>query len=230
MRVFGCAALLALCGCSEYDFAGDAPKGPGDDFESVVGNWDDTGDPGTNDTAEPGDTGSTPELPQDGIPWQPPSEDCAEGVPVTITNAPLVVLAWSPDTATGTIDVPRAGWYHLWDTTPAESGASQQNESTMVRMTNTVDPVGAPFYTNCGDDFVVLDADNGGAPPARIYMGTFWLEGGVNTLTLRHLCPTIRAGSCTSMHNTADPGSTCESGSPNSAHLQGGAVCLVPAR
>ena len=76
---------------------------------------------------------------------------------------------------------------------------------------------------------MVGDVDNYGPPSAsRLYIGTFWMDAGPNTLQMDHYCPQYRAGACPGHHITADSGSTCDSGNINSVHFEGYAVCLVP--
>ena len=59
--------------------------------------------------------------------------------------------------------------------------------------------------------------------------GTFWLSEGENTIEMMHYCPVYRDGSCSSLHNSDDSGSTCDSSDYNSAHFDGSGLCLVAA-
>ena len=131
----------------------------------------------------------------------------------------------------GTVEVDSAGTYHVYSNYIAESGASQMNESAYIRIGNTSNPDGYPLLNNCNDDWVVPDLDNAGSVPANMvaYVGTFILTAGTNTISMYHYCPLYRAGECPSFHVPDDSNSTCESGSPNSVHFTGTAICLLPA-
>lgn len=154
-----------------------------------------------------------------------------EGATVEWRSGELVVKSWDRQSDSGTLWVSAPGWYHVYDTSVAESGASQRNESIAVRVINATDAAGHSIHANCGADWVAVDPDNGGALPsgAQVYLGTFWFDGGDNSVEMHHACPTIRSGSCTSLEDTTDSHSACDGGSPNSAHLIGTAICLVPA-
>ena len=98
-------------------------------------------------------------------------------------------------------------------------------------MSNNTRPDGTPLIGNCGSDWIVEDADNFGAPPAGTaqYLGTFWLDEGLNDVELWHYCPVYLDNQCGQFHYTDDAGSTCDSGNANSVHLTGEAICLVKA-
>ncbi len=164
-------------------------------------------------------------------PDDPPPEfgddDCANGIPVPWIGPEAAVLATDPF-ATGQIDVPAAGLYDVYDLVPAESGASQTNESAWLRIPSSAEPDGHPTWGNCGDEYVFVDPDNNGPLPAGTtqYLGTFWLDAGVVAVEVHHYCPLYLAGQCPQYH---DPyGTPCEGGTANSVHVTGGAVCLVP--
>ena len=100
-----------------------------------------------------------------------------------------------------------------------------------MRVVSDTVPDGAPYFTNCGADWFVADADNDATPPtgARLHLGTFWLDAGDNTLYLNHYCPVYRAGECTWLHDTVDGSSTCDSSNANSVHIEGDGICVVRA-
>jgi hypothetical protein len=152
---------------------------------------------------------------------------CAATPPVTITGGTTYVLSTGRTTDTRTIRATVAGWYHLYDAYVAESGTSQWNESAYLRVTNARNPSGLPASGNCNGDFVVVDNDNSGTRPSMVFMGTFWLEAGNNTLTFAHYCPRQRAGHCPEHHNPTPTWSTCSSGQGNSAHLDLRAFCAI---
>ena len=155
----------------------------------------------------------------------PDPEDCAAGATVTVAGT-----VWTGSYTGARRTVVRAsasGWYHLYDAYVAESGASQRNESGYLNITNPSNPSGKPAEGNCNGEYIVVDNDNSGAPPSQVFIGTFYLEAGDNTLTLKHYCPLQRAGQCGEFHNTSASGSTCGSGNVNSIHLDLRAFCAV---
>lgn len=183
----------------------DQPAGD-DDYEPEPPSFDD-----------PPDVGNPPLLMQ---------SEC-DGHDVLVLARTLGVTSWNDPSDSDTLIAPDAGWYWLYDLYLSESGASQWNETASLRIANGSNPSGRPLHTNCGDDWIVKDTDNNGTPALpRIYMGLFWLDAGANTVTLEHACPKIRAGSCTSYHDLG-ASSTCQSSNPNSAHLDGQAICAV---
>jgi len=166
-------------------------------------------------------------------PWR---EDCPpEALSPTEFYGPngedeIAVLSTTPTEATGTLVVPVAGFYAVYDTAVYESGASQTNETGYIRIRNFENPEGLPAINNCGDEFIVQDSDNSGIPPAPLgYLGSFELVEGNNEVTLYHFCPLYLQGQCEQFH-IGDPGdpSSCYGAGPNSIHLVGDAICLVP--
>jgi hypothetical protein len=204
-RVLFLSFALSLA-CNEYQFKGPADAEPGADSGSASG--DETG---------PSSDGP----PEDSI------EDCEPGTVATFDSGEIYILSWDPY-ASAPLIAEEAGTYHLYDFSIAESESSQRNESAYLRITNATNPEGTPVFSNCEVDWVVMDNDNDQPPVAgtRIYMGTFWLDAGVNTLELHHLCTYIREGLCTDMHDEEDPESTCESSNANSVHYLGEGICL----
>jgi len=164
-------------------------------------------------------------------PSDPPPEevdDCEGDVDAEFIGSEIYVLSWDRNTDSGSIVAAEPGWYHIYDTALSESGASQFNETAYLRITNSFRPDGEPYFANCGDDWVVQDADNFGSLPggARLYAGTFWLEAGENIVTMYHYCPLYRSGACPSLHFTDDPSGTCDSDNANSVHYGGYGICL----
>ena len=208
--------LTCLSCSADYGFVPKNGGGAGDD--TAVDDPGDTEDTGPSDTGEP--------------PSPPPvlmQSDCPEDARSSISES-IAVLSWDTTSASTEITAGGPGWYHLYDYSIVESGASQTNESAYLRIRNAQRPTGEPLWGNCGSDWVVQDADNQGAlaQGTRIYMGTFWLEAGANRLELVHYCPTFRDGSCQDLHITDDPSGTCDSGNVNSVHLEGQGICLMP--
>jgi hypothetical protein len=142
----------------------------------------------------------------------------------------IYVLDSDPTEATATLVVPVSGLYAVYDTAVSESGSSQINETGFLRIRNSANPDGVPRNPNCGPDYVVQDSDNSGAPPAPLsYLGMFELVEGDNTVTLYHFCPLFNQGECEDFH-IGDPegASGCSGSGPNSIHLAGDGICLVP--
>ncbi len=210
----GIWSTLFLLACSDYAFSGDPHVWPGGD----------SGDPG----AEEGDADVDADTDADtDVPPSTFLEDCNPSVSASFDSAEIYVKSWERQTDGGTLSAAESGWYHIYDWSLAESGASQTNEVSYLRITNDRRPDGEPYHTNCADEWVVADFDNAGTPSQRIYAGTFWLEAGANDLTLIHYCPLERRGYCPEFHDTSDPASTCESDGPNSVHFTGEGLCLV---
>jgi len=247
MRPLTILPLFIVGGCVDYEFHTPADlsaplmdtglRGSATTPSSDTG--DDTGDTGDSghthpDSGQgvdpPGNDGPNFGSPPDGdVPDTYISDDCEGGADVAMSPDTLVVLGWDPITDTGTLTAPSGGFYDLYDTSIAESGASQWNESAYLRVSNTTNPAGLPNWGNCGSDWVVVDADNHGFPGSSlIYLGTFWLDPGVNTLTLLHYCERQRAGECGSLHITDDPGSTCDTSNANSVHVEAQGICAKP--
>lgn len=142
----------------------------------------------------------------------------------------IYVLDSSPTEATATLVVPVSGLYAVYDTAVSESGSSQTNETGFLRIRNSANPDGVPRNPNCGSDFIVQDSDNSGVPPAPLsYLGMFELVEGDNAVTLYHFCPMFNQGECEDFH-IGDPegASGCLGSGPNSIHLNGDGICLVP--
>ncbi|MEE2751817.1 MAG: hypothetical protein VX519_10335 [Myxococcota bacterium] len=217
--------MFLQLGCSEHGFHPKITADPGGHITET------TYDTYALDTGiEEPDTDPEPDTDRPETPPEPPEwiEDCGAGTVATLSPGEIYVLSWTPTEASGTIQVPQTGWYHLYDYAVAESGASQTNEVMYVRAPNSDHPAGRSMYTNCGQEWIVEDSDNSGAPPsARQYLGTFWLMQGTNDLEIYHYCPLYRSGTCTQFHNTSDAGSTCESTNVNSTHLTGLGLCLI---
>ncbi|MEE2829047.1 MAG: hypothetical protein VX498_07660 [Myxococcota bacterium] len=228
--------LLLLYGCSDNGLRpipGDVPiltGGEGDDDDSPI-------DPGVDDddTGGPYDDGVDDD--DVGLDEPPPwRDDCPpEATTATDFYGPngedeIYVLDSGATEATATLVVPVAGLYAVYDTAVYESGASQTNETGYLRIRNSHNPEGTPAIANCGDEYIVADNDNSGSPPAAlIYLGTFDLDEGENNLTLHHFCPLFDQGQCEAFHNGApDDASGCYGNGPNSIHLVGDAICLVP--
>ena len=218
-------------GCSDYGFTNDKYESRSDETGGVADPDGDDGGGGDGGGTGGGDDTGDPDEP--GIPDDPDEfiEDCEDGSIATLPDGPIYVLSWDPTSATGTLVTSLAGWYHVYDYTIAESESSQTNETAYFRISNATTPDGAPYHANCGDEWMVMDADNGGALPSgtRIYIGTFYLEAGPNDVTMHHYCPLQRAGECDELHNTSDSSSTCETGNVNSVHFDGEGICIVPA-
>jgi hypothetical protein len=149
-------------------------------------------------------------------------------VQASFIDEEIYVLSWDETEASGTLMAPQGAWYHVYTTSIMESGDKQWNESAYFRVSNATRPTGTPVWSNCGVDWVVPDLDNHSSPGnAKIYVGTFWLDQGANTLTMLHYCPRYRDGECTAFHNTEDPETTCEASDSNSVHFDGGGSCVV---
>ena len=225
-------AWTDTCGLS--DVCGDVPDTDGDGTPDACDRC-----PGANDAADAdrdgvpdacdwaGADGFEPlfpdreELPPERIP------DCTVGEEATIEGTLAVVMGRNLEDE-GIIVAPAAGWYDVYDLYVAESGPSQRNESAYFRIANAQNPEGYPYLPNCGDERIVADDDNDGTPDGRVLIGTWWLEAGENTVTMHHYCWLWAEGACPEFHDAEDPGSTCDSGNPNSAHLDGLGLCVVP--
>jgi hypothetical protein len=214
------ALLILALGCSDYEFHvpkdGSSPLDDGD--ELVEGEGPDEG------SAD--DTDYEPDQPD---PYN--DEDCLDGVWGDWLSGEIYVFSWDRPTDSGVLVAPEAGWFHLYDTSIAESGSSQWNESVFLRVSNGLNPDGMPLDGNCEGDFVIVDPDNEGALPdgTTVFLGTFLLEAGENDVSLHHFCPRYRDGECTDLHDAGDPNSTCDTGNVNSAHVVGESICLVKA-
>lgn len=248
----GCTEyILAEPGHAERPYDDTGQGGPPGDDDDDGGAPDDSDDPGPpvdsgdpggdddpddpvddDDPVDPDDTGDP------GDPFDPPDDDppalipeeCPRGAEASFSPDEIYVLSWDPTQATGTLTSPSSDWFHIYNTSIFESGSSQWNESAYFRVTNSTVSHGLPAFSNCRSDWIVGDGDNSGFPSATlIYVGTFWLDRGDNTLTMNHYCPRYRAGECTSFHNSADSGTTCDSGDANSVHFSGHGICVIRA-
>jgi hypothetical protein len=155
---------------------------------------------------------------------------CPPGTRGEMTPEEIYVLSWDGSTATGTLWAPHDAWYHLYDADWAESGAAQLNESAYLRIRNSANPSGKPRAGNCGDDWIIQDADNAPPSPGVLqYGGTFWLLAGDNEVSLLHYCPLYRDGECPAFHEDSVDSQTCWSSSVNSVHMVAEAVCVMEA-
>jgi hypothetical protein len=209
-------SMLLLSACSEYDLEPPLPPelGPNESSEELAED-------------EPVDL----EPEEDGIPDDFGTVDCEDGFFASWLSGEVVVLSYDAGPSVGVLNSPLTGSFHIYDVAPAESGAAQRNESMYLRITNPTESVGMPTSDNCGGDFIVVDPDNQGTLPSGTtqYLGTFWLEAGDNNVEIWHACPRMRDGECRDHHIDEEPTSTCESGSVNSVHVTGQAICLMPA-
>jgi hypothetical protein len=195
--------------CSDYGFSDGEHVWPGDDTSTPEADADTDAD---TDSEEP-----PPEI----------IEDCDPDTQASFEGGEIYVKSWDMTSASGTISATDAGWYHLYDHSLAESGASQTNEVSYLRIRNSRRPDGEPYWENCAGEWFVADLDNSGSVEGlRFYAGTFWLEPGANDLELLHYCPVERSGYCPQFHDTSDSGSTCDSDGPNSVHFSGSGLCL----
>jgi hypothetical protein len=166
-------------------------------------------------------------------PYELPEEtlEGCEGVANIELSEELMVWSWDSGPAVGTVEVDTEGMYHVYSDYIAESGSSQTNESAYLRISNMANPDGIPEISNCNDDWIVADLDNGASIPSGTvaYVGTFYLVRGENTVSFYHYCPLYRDGECVSFHISTDSNSTCDTNNPNSVHFTGTAICLLPA-
>jgi len=211
----------------------DAPQGADDDDVGDDGGPYDDGQPDDEVVDDDDDDGDL--VDDDDAEEEPPPlklNSCPEGTVASFTPDEIYVLSWDDQVAEGALTTDAEGWYHVYDFAVAESGDSQWNETVAFRIINDTNPSGEAYWTNCDGEWWVEDADNQGepAPGAVLYIGTFWLDSGENTLQMSHYCPVYRSGNCTSFHRTDDPEATCESGNVNSAHFLGEGICLVQAQ
>ena len=113
----------------------------------------------------------------------------------------------TPYSASTRAAVTDAGWFHLYDTSVAESGAGQMNESVYFRVTNGSDGPGLPLDSNCDGECIVADPDNARDQPAgsRVYRGTFWFDAGTNIVDCT---PTVSATERASATHSMTPRTT----------------------
>ena len=157
--------------------------------------------------------------------------DCANGIQANWLSPEIALWARDHETAVAQVEVAEAGVYDIYDLLIAESGDTQWNESAYIRIPTSLKPTGTPLFGNCGSDWIVQDPDNfGGQPPGTaMYLGTFYLDAGINDVELSHFCPLfLDGGQCAQFHFEDDPGSTCDTDNPNSVHLTGSGICLRP--
>ena len=219
--------LLLTLACSDYELSLPNDAGGERDLPPDLTSSEDSGD---LDTGEWGPEDPNLENPPTGGPPEVFLDDCPEGIEVGFTPGEIYVKANDSTIATATLNSTQTGWFHVYDTTIAESGSSQQNETGFVRIANSDVPDGAPVWGSCGDDWIVRDADNSGTPKAeKIYLGTFWLQAGDNALTLEHVCNLVALGECAGSLNQVS-GHMCEdSGNPNSVHVLAEGLCVIQA-
>ncbi len=245
---------------NEYDLAEESPAAstdglqPGDIPGMDITTSDDPGDiPGMDVTTDdpgriPGidiTTDDTPdEIPgidighgdRDDLDYDEPDDEyaddsCEGGFFAAFDPGEISVYSWNNPVQYGEIEVPVDGVYEVWNTSIAESGDSQRNESAYVLVPNALNPSGEPLFPNCDGVRVLTDPDNDGALPAGTtrYIGTFPLEAGVNVLELHHYCPMYRdTGACPQFHDTVDADKTCDSDNINSVHFYPEQLCLYP--
>ena len=155
-------------------------------------------------------------------------KDCLGDELVVFSPGEIFVLAWEQSQASATLTTDSEGWYAIYDASLAESGGSQTNESAYIQIITPGNPTGQPRFANCEGWWIAVDEDNDGTPPEEpVYLGTFWLEAGDNTLTLHHFCTLYRAGLCEDFHNPTPENGSCDSPNWNSAHLLGEGLCLT---
>lgn len=141
----------------------------------------------------------------------------------------LVVTSWSRNQDSAILEADAAGWYWLYGNVPADSGPEQQNETASLRVSNRSNPDGSSLHTNCGEEWLVQDADNHGSPSGeRSYLGLFWLDEGRNAVSLHHTCPRIRAGVCGTFEESDRLTSSCHSYNANSVTVRADAMCAIP--
>jgi hypothetical protein len=179
------------------------------------------------------DTGSSdpPDLPDPPVPPDEIIHDCDSPSAVTSwSDGEISVATTSSTTRSGELTVSESGRFHVYSPYSAESGSTQLNESAYYRFGNEVSPEGLPQHANCGEDWVVQDTDNdeAWATGDYIYLGTFDLVEGANTLRLNHYCLMYWEGECEEFHFDEVASSTCDSSNPNSVHFSG-ELCLISA-
>lgn len=140
------------------------------------------------------------------------------------------------------ITVPESGRYKIYNF-GAESGAGQLNESSYLRVMNSMNATGLPIPNaaldspNCDsdgdgktDDLVVVDNDNVEKPTSPVYFGTFdFLSTEDNVIELSHLCPLVRLNLCANLHNNNSGASDCQvnMSTVNSVHFGIGTLCVI---
>lgn len=254
IKSFGTAlcAILGVGGCGEWALTPLDNNGAGDTSTPVL---DIKEPPFQEPDIPPGEDPDVPDEPVEPlVPVEqihfPPMEDTGEGRPSDPPEAPEEVLtncessgasaSWDDGeiwvatngstSRSGDLDVTGSGWFHIYSAYSAESGASQQNESAYYRIENELSADGASQFANCGTEWIVQDGDNEvpWTDSEYVYIGTFELAEGVNTLKIFHYCLLYWEGECPEFHLEADLSSTCDSVNPNSAHFSGD-LCLLSA-
>lgn len=213
--------LLLLAGCSEYGmFNPGSTQDLGPDRDNPFAPPTEVADDLPPHVDRPPDH-PTPSLTLD--------HACDPDQLATFDSEQIWVGSTTRTSDEGVLYAPEAGWYDLYNTHLAESGASQLNESTFFRVRNDSNPRGWPLLGNCGDAWVVVDSDNlGPAPGVQEFVGTFWFDAGENLLEMTHYCTLYRAGMCPEHHTDTPSNQTCDSNNIHSAHFMGFAICLVP--
>ncbi len=237
------ALLVLLIGCNENALSAlNSPPQRGDegvdDDDDTVGDDDDDDPTGDNENeGDDDDAGDDDDVVGDDDDDDTPPPEKLDACPedaLTVADFygdnggdEIYVLAYSPTEAYGTLVSPIAGLFDIYDTSVAESGDSQMNETGFIRIRNSHSSEGEPLFSNCGLDWLVMDTDNEGPPPNLVYMGTFDLDEGDNDLTLYHFCPLFQQGYCSDFH-IGDPNNNgCNDGA-HSIHFTGEGLCLVP--
>jgi len=233
--VFSVVLVVSGVGCNDSEllaFQDGNPRTPGDgsgdDDDARVGDDDDdSGGPWDDPPGDDDDVGiDEPE------PWMdecPPEAKHPTDF-VGGNGSEAYVKSWERTSDWGTFGVDVTAYYAVYNTHVYESGASQPNETAYFRFPGELAADGASQVRNCGDEWIVQDSDNGGAPPgAWIFVGVFLLEEGRNTVEMEHFCPLYRAGACGDFHiGAAEAEGGCMDDNPNSTHFKAEGICLVP--
>jgi hypothetical protein len=230
-----CALLATAAGCNDNALQAlhDGSVQRGDDAGAI-----DDDDSGSDDDDAVLDDPPPDRDDDDSIPEEPPPflEACPDdAVPITGFEGDdgadeIYAISWGPTWMSATLTAPVAGRFAVYDSGVYESGPSQTNESSYLRIQNADNPEGLPEDPTCEGEHVVVDGDNDGPPPAPlVYLGTFWLVQGDNDLALHHYCPLFRSGRCEELH-VGDPEADggCDDDNWNSVHLVAEGICLVP--
>jgi len=182
-----------------------------------------------------------PTIPPEKTPPQDPPQDPPETTPPEIISgcdSPDATAIWDGGEIwvatngamerTGTVTVSDEGLFDVYSAFSAESGDTQWNESSFYRFENEIAPEGKSHQSNCSEDWVVQDVDNFEAWESGdyLYIGTFLLVEGENTMLMSHYCLLFEEGECQEFHFEEEPSSTCPSSNPNSAHFSG-ELCLL---
>lgn len=221
------AIILALLGCNEIsiDKFGDADEPTGDTDGLSPVDTDGSGTGTDTDDVDPtqDDPFTNGELPPNVL-----DGPCPEGATATWLSGELVRFAEDRGPAIGTLRASQEGWFHVYDLSSAESGASQRNESYFLRIPTSANADGYPIEETCHGDWVAIDPDNNGTPTERLYLGTFHLDAGDNSVQFFHLCAHVHNGGCEELLDLSVPGHHCNE-NINSVHFTGEALCIVAA-